>query len=68
MLRPVRPVALVVWPNDGEFGVEGAKDRYRLPQYAAFQDIPSLDEWEKRLISQGGGEKKSGLKGLFRKT
>ncbi len=38
-VRERRPVALVVWPNDGEFGVEGAKDRYRLPEFATFQDI-----------------------------
>jgi type II secretion system protein H len=34
-----KPVALVVWPDDGKFGVEGADDRYELPEFAEFGAI-----------------------------
>lgn len=34
-----RPVALIVWPDDGSFGVEGSVDRYHLPDFAEFGDI-----------------------------
>ena len=41
-----RPVALVVWPDDGSFGVEGASDRYELPDFAEFGDIEGGREAE----------------------
>lgn len=34
-----RPRALVVWPDDGAFGVEGATERWELPDFADFGDI-----------------------------
>lgn len=34
-----RPTALIVWPDDGSFGVEGAEDRYDLPEFADFGEI-----------------------------
>jgi len=34
-----KPIALVVWPDDGSFGVEGVEDRYELPDFAEFGEI-----------------------------
>jgi prepilin-type N-terminal cleavage/methylation domain-containing protein len=34
-----KPTALIVWPDDGSFGVEGATDRYELPDFAEFGEI-----------------------------
>jgi general secretion pathway protein H len=34
-----KPAALVVWPDDGSFSVEGANDRYQLPDFAEFGEI-----------------------------
>jgi type II secretion system protein H len=34
-----RPKALVVWPDDGAFSVEGATDRWELPDFADFGEI-----------------------------
>ena len=34
-----RPRALVVWPDEGAFGVEGASDRWELPEFAGFGEI-----------------------------
>lgn len=34
-----KPSALVVWPEDGQFGVEGKEDRYELPDFAEFGEI-----------------------------
>jgi type II secretion system protein H len=34
-----RPTALIVWPDEGTFGVEGSQGRYELPDFAEFGDI-----------------------------
>ncbi len=34
-----RPTALIVWPDDASFGVEGAEQRYELPDFADFGEI-----------------------------
>ncbi len=34
-----KPTALVVWPDDGSFGVEGVESRYELPDFADFGEI-----------------------------
>jgi len=34
-----KPTALVVWPDEGSFGVEGAGSRYELPDFAEFGEI-----------------------------
>lgn len=34
-----RPTALIVWPDDGTFGVEGSEGRYELPDFAEFGEI-----------------------------
>jgi hypothetical protein len=38
-----------------------------LKETATFQDVPALNEWERRLVFQASDEKRSVLKGLFRK-
>jgi type II secretion system protein H len=38
-VRTRKPAALIVWPDDGTFSVEGAKDRYELPGFAEFGEI-----------------------------
>jgi general secretion pathway protein H len=34
-----KPTALIVWPDDGTFGVEGIETRVELPDFADFGDI-----------------------------
>jgi general secretion pathway protein H len=34
-----KPASLIVWPEDGAFGVEGASGRYELPDFADFGEI-----------------------------
>jgi general secretion pathway protein H len=34
-----RPTALIVWPDEGAFGVEGSRGRYELPSFADFGEI-----------------------------
>lgn len=34
-----RPVALLVWPDEGAFSVEGSQGRYELPDFAEFGEI-----------------------------
>ncbi|MFN2426872.1 MAG: prepilin-type N-terminal cleavage/methylation domain-containing protein [Candidatus Binatia bacterium] len=34
-----KPTSLVVWPDDGTFGVEGIASRYELPDFAEFGEI-----------------------------
>jgi general secretion pathway protein H len=34
-----KPTALIVWPEDGSFSVEGSQDRYELPDFAEFGEI-----------------------------
>jgi general secretion pathway protein H len=41
-----KPAALVVWPDDGTFSVEGATDRYQLPDFAEFGEIQGGREAE----------------------
>ena len=41
-----RPVALVVWPDDGAFGIEGLDGRYELPDFADFGEIVGGSEAE----------------------
>jgi hypothetical protein len=38
-VRTRKPSTLIVWPDDGTFSVEGAKDRYELPHFAEFGEI-----------------------------
>jgi general secretion pathway protein H len=38
-VRTRKPSSLIVWPDDGTFSVEGAKDRYELPHFAEFGEI-----------------------------
>jgi general secretion pathway protein H len=38
-VRTRKPSALIVWPDDGTFSVEGARDRYELPDFAEFGEI-----------------------------
>jgi len=41
-----KPVALIVWPNDGAFGVEGSSSRVELPDFAQFGEITGGSEAE----------------------
>lgn len=41
-----RPTSLIVWPNDGTFGVEGSSQRYELPDFAEFGEIQGGREAE----------------------
>lgn len=41
-----KPTALVVWPDDGSFGVEGSENRYELPDFAEFGEIVGGHEAE----------------------
>lgn len=34
-----KPTALLVWPDDGAFGVQGSEGRYELPRFAEFGEI-----------------------------
>lgn len=34
-----KPMSLIVWPDEGSFGVEGSQDRYELPEFAEFGEI-----------------------------
>jgi general secretion pathway protein H len=38
-VRTRKPSTLIVWPDEGTFSVEGAKDRYELPHFAEFGEI-----------------------------
>lgn len=38
-VRTRKPASLIVWPDDGTFSVEGANDRYELPDFAEFGEI-----------------------------
>ena len=41
-----RPVALLVWPRDGAFGIDGLGGRYQLPDFADFGEIVGGSEAE----------------------
>jgi len=41
-----KPASVVVWPDDGQFGVEGKEERYELPDFAEFGDIVGGRETE----------------------
>lgn len=41
-----KPTALIVWPDDGTFGVEGVETRVELPEFAEFGDIKGGSEAE----------------------
>ena len=34
-----RPTSLIVWPDEGAFGVDGKEARYELPEFAEFGEI-----------------------------
>lgn len=41
-----KPTALIVWPDDGAFGVEGIETRVELPDFAEFGEIKGGSEGE----------------------
>jgi general secretion pathway protein H len=41
-----RPTALIIWPDDGAFGVEGVETRVDLPDFAEFGEITGGSEAE----------------------
>ncbi|MFN2377337.1 MAG: prepilin-type N-terminal cleavage/methylation domain-containing protein [Candidatus Binatia bacterium] len=41
-----KPAALVVWPDDASFGVEGVTNRYELPDFADFGEVVGGSEAE----------------------
>jgi general secretion pathway protein H len=45
-VRTRKPSSLIVWPDEGTFSVEGANDRYELPDFAEFGDIEGGREVE----------------------
>lgn len=45
-VRTRKPTALVVWPDDASFGVEGRQGRYELPDFAEFGEIVGGEEAE----------------------
>lgn len=45
-VRTRKPTALVVWPDDASFGVEGRENRYELPEFAEFGEIVGGEEAE----------------------
>lgn len=45
-VRTRKPSALIVWPDDAAFSVEGASGRYELPEFAEFGEIVGGREME----------------------
>jgi general secretion pathway protein H len=45
-VRDRKPTALIVWPDEGQFGVEGAEARVDLPEFAEFGEIQGGREAE----------------------